>query len=218
MFRIVLFTLLLFVWCGVPVHAYEVLQHTTEVPYDVFLIESKPPTQQLFIGELQDFPEMYKIDSSEPFLLTVQIRALPNDGMSSPKLNGIIVRQKDGSVEEVVRLNSTDITWGKGRDYLTGLLYLVGETFSQEVSAGVYHIEVSAPQNIGKYILVVGSQPLAVGYFTSLGAVSKMYLFYGTSRIFMLRSPIVYYPVGIIILLGLIGITWRWQHGRKIYA
>jgi hypothetical protein len=208
-----LFLVLGFFW-STPSFAYEVIENTTKVPYEVFIVDAESPVQQLFIGELNDFPEMFEIKSDVDFLLTVQIRTLPKIGQPLPNLNGIIVRDKvTRGVEEVARLNSGNANWELLRDKISGLPYQAGTIFSEQVPAGTYRIEVSTPQNLGKYILVVGSKPQPVGYFSSLQSVNDMYLFYGTSRIFMIRSPLIYYPVIIILLGGLAG--WWWKRKRK---
>ena len=203
---------------GVSAQAYEVISHETKAPYDIFNIEAPAPIQQFFIGSLQDFPEMYEINSENSFLLNIEIRALPNKNNEKLDFNLIIVRQKDRGVEEVARLSSLETPWPEKRDRTTGLSYLAGKFFNQELPAGIYHLEVSTPDNLGKYILVIGNQPQSVSYFTSLKSVNAMYLFYNTPRIFMLRSPIVYYPLGILTLLGLIIFTWRWQQKQNLYA
>ena len=121
-----------FLLIGVPTQAYEVISHETKVPYDIFNIEAPASIQQFFIGSLQDFPEMYEINSENSFLLNIEIRALPNKSVEKPDFNLIIVRQKDRGVEEVARLSSLETPWPKKRDRTTGLPYLAGNFFSQE--------------------------------------------------------------------------------------
>lgn len=220
MFKISFFVGVLFILTSLPtVYAYEVINRPVTTPYDVYTIEVDPHIEQVITGTLDNFPEMYEVTSQEDFLLTVEIRAVPGTTTDSiPDLNGIIVRQKTRGVEEVARLQAEDGEWPLVYDHVTGLSYRVGTIFSQSVTAGTYHIEVNTPQNIGKYMLVIGNQPQSVGYVTSLKSVSDLYLFYGVPRIFMIRSPFVYYPFGIVVIIICLSATWYWRRQLMPHA
>lgn len=200
---------------GHEVLAYQVLTQTVDVPYEVVTISGDPTIQQSILGELDGSPEMFEIVSETPFVLTAEIRAVPGT-VATPDFGGIIIRQKEiRGVEEVARLKAADAGWTVIVDPSTGLRYQAGPFYSEAVPAGMYRIEVSTPENIGKYILVIGDGKNTQGYFASLAAVAEMYRFYGVSKMWMFSSPYVHYPIGILVLAGLIVGTWYF-HKRKM--
>ncbi|MBY0538125.1 hypothetical protein K2P47_01860 [Patescibacteria group bacterium] len=199
--------------------AFDAVLETVPTQYEVITIQN-PETEQLILGELQDFPEMFEIVSENPFILSMEIRGVPDNSLdTAPQLNGIIIKQKEvRGVEEIARLNAIDSTWALVTDKVTGLRYQAGTFFSEEVEAGTYRIEISSPNNQGKYMLLVGTNTDDNGYFASLADTKLVYQFYGLSTLRMFSSPYVHYPLGILVLIGLIGGTWYWQRNQKLHA
>lgn len=197
------------------VQAYQATLEPVTVPYEVVSITGNPEIEQSLLGELEGSPEMFEIVSEKEFTLTVEVRAVPNATEVVPTVGGIIIRQKEKrGVEEVARLKSTDVAWNALTDGVTGLRYLAGPFYSEKVPAGTYRIEVSTPENTGKYILVIGNTPESQGYFATLGNIATTYQFYGLSKVRMFSSPYVHYPVGIVLLVSLLLGTWLWQRAR----
>ncbi len=199
--------------------AFDAVLETVPTQYEVITIQN-PETEQLILGELQDAPEMFEIVSENPFTLSMEIRAVPDDSPDTPpQLNGIIIRQKEvRGVEEVARLNASDSNWTLVTDKVTGLRYHAGTYFNEEVEAGTYRIEISSPNNQGKYMLLVGTNTDDNGYLASLSDIKSVYAFYGLGTMRMFSSPYVHYPLGIMLLIGLIGGTWYWQRKQKQHA
>lgn len=198
--------------------AFDAVLQTVPTQYEVITIEN-PEIEQLILGELQDAPEMFEVVSENPFTLTFEIRAVPDTDATTPQLSGIVIKQKEiRGVEEIARLNATDSNWELVTDSASGLRYQTGGYYSESVEAGTYRIEISSPNNQGKYMLLVGNSPDENGYFASLSDVKMVYQFYGLSVLRMFSSPYVHYPLGIIVLLGLIGGTWYWQRNQKHHA
>lgn len=205
-----------------PVSAVSAFTAVTEIvptQYEVVTIQN-PEIEQLILGELDGDPEMFEIFSERPFILTTEIRAIPDKTSNNlPVFSGIIIRQKElRGVEEIARLGSTDAAWSVLTDNATGLKYQAGPYFSEEMASGTYRIEVSSPTNTGKYLLLVGNQSDDNSYRTSLASVQEVYRFYGLSTLRMFSSPYVHYPIGIVLLLGLIAGTWFWQRNQNHYA
>ncbi len=195
--------------------AFTVSQPDFAAEYDVVTISGEPEQQQILLGELDNAPEMYEIKSDADFTLTAEIRAVPGD-IVQPQLSGIIVRQKEVlGVEEVARLKADDASWTPARDKTSGLVYLSGPFWSGKLKAGTYHIEVSTPNNAGKYMLVIGSKDDGMGYFDTLHAIGLLYDFYGYGSFHMLLSAYVYYPIGIVLVVGLIIATWFLSRRRS---
>jgi hypothetical protein len=220
MYRFILFWILVFISVSsVEVaRAYQATVQTVDTQYEVIPILGDPVILQTILGELNNSPEMFEIVSETEFNLTVEIRALPNQA-TSPEFGGIIIRVKEPrGVEEVARLRAAETDWNTVVDSVTGLLYRAGPFWSGIVPAGTYRVEVSTPENLGKYMLVVGSSASRPGYFASLKAVALTYQFYQISRLRMFNSPYIHYPIGITVVIGLFGITWYWQRRRFSHA
>lgn len=205
------FTFLLFVPQS---FAYEVSVQTIDTPYEIVILDGDPEREQIILGNLANVPEMYEVTSDAPFELSVEIRAVPSTVMP-PQFSGIVVKQKETlGVEEVARLKATESVWSVVTDRVTGLRYQAGPFFSQRVPAGTYRIEVSTPDNAGKYLLVIGNDTKKTGYAATVRAIATVYAFYGLSKLQMFSSPYVHYPIGSVVLLGLLGATWYWQRRR----
>ena len=198
--------------------AYEVSLQTVDVPYEVISLAGDPEHQQLILGELTNAPEMYEVKSDSDFTLTVEIRAVPGV-LARPQFSGIIVRQKEQlGVEEVARMKAIDSSWTRVIDSPTGLAYQSGPFWSGKVKAGTYHIEVSTPDNVGKYMLMVGNRDESAGYVATLHTIGLVYDFYGLSTFQMFHSPYIHYPIGIVIVLLLIAFTWYWSRRPNRHA
>lgn len=204
---------------GVQVQAFEAVLESVPNQYEIITVQN-PEVEQLILGELEGDPEMFEIVSEEPFTLTFEIRAVPDmQAGANPQLNGIIIKQKEiRGVEEIARLNAVDSSWNIVSDKSTGLVYQAGGYYSEEVGPGTYRIEISSPDNVGKYMLLVGANTDENGYFASLSDIKMVYQFYGLPTLRMFSSPYVHYPLGIIILIGLIAGTWYWQRKKKRHA
>lgn len=107
-----------------------------------------PETSQAFYGELHRNPHFYIIDSSEDFTLYVSVLV--------PQIEGI---EKDVSADiNGLLLNGSEHEWESyfeefGRDY-----YYQGPEYKEDVKAGIYNIKVFSPDNMGKYVLVIGEK------------------------------------------------------------
>ena len=199
--------------------AYSATTHTLSVPYDIVPISIEEPAQQYFLGELEDFPEMYEVVFEATSTLTLAIRAVPQEDEQIPLFSGIVIRDKAiRGVEEVARLKAGEASWLAERDPLSGLEYFTGGKFQAEVPPGTYRIEVSTPNNAGKYILVFGDDNESAPYGVTLASIAATYEFYDVSKIGMIRSPLLLYPAGIMMILILFAATWYWQKRRIIHA
>ncbi len=193
------------------VWAYEVSLPGAVLPYEVMVQEGSPEREHLILGTLNGDPVMYEITSDVQFTLTVEIRAVPG-GEAQPQFSGIIVRQNEElGVAEVARLRATETNWPPVRDKVTGLTYQAGPFWSESEHAGTYRIEVSTPTNQGAYMLQLGTVPERVGYRATVRSIATVYDFYGVSKFRMFNSPYIHYPVGIVVVLGLILATWYLQ-------
>lgn len=186
---------------------YEAVLETVPVPYDVIRLGGDGQTIPIILGELLDAPEMFELVVDATSTLTLGVRAVPASE-PQPIFSVLIIKQKEiRGIEEVARLSATDVSWNRLVDGSTGLPYLNGPNFSETITPGTYRIEVSNPNNQGKYSLVLGSGDDDQSYIESLKAVLTTYEFYGTSKFKLFNSPYVYYPIGVLVLFIIMGVT-----------
>ncbi len=189
--------------------AYQVTTHDLLTPYELLPVETSVG-QQFIVGELDGYPEMIEFTVSEAVPVTVALYSLPTT--TTPQLNTIMVRVlAPRGVEEVARLNAADVTWEPMRDPVSRLRLLAGPALRTEVASGTYRVEVSTPENYGKYlILVTAGEVNTSSYTATWRAVRDLYSFAGVSKLGMVRTSLVYYPLLITVLLLGFGYTvWR---------
>lgn len=194
-----------------PALAASPLINQPAMPYAPLAINAEIETEQLYLGELRGDPHMYEVTLEEEgeFVLTLVQRSTE----APVPFSLIVVRDNDNhrGVTEVGRLTGKDIEWSEYYDGAFALSFLRSETVSYTLTPGVYRFEVSTPDNIGKYLLVLGTKPDDTGYFAKLGDIRLVQDFFGASFFRIFISTYVLYPVGVVVLIGLIYATWRRQ-------
>ena len=170
-------------------------------PYEIVPVEAAPEVQTSFLGELTGFPIMYELSTDRPFVLQASVRQLANKKNESFSL--IVIRQNDrgGGVTEVGRMNISPDAWPRARDGVAGLSFAESPSITTEVDAGIYRIEVSTPENAGKYQLLVGEQEVVQPYFDRLVDTRLIQQFFGYGPIAMIGSRLVYMPIFVLLLL-----------------
>ncbi len=190
---------------------YTVTVHDLTTPYEVLPI-SNPSTEQFIVGELDGYPEMIEITSDTEFELRAGIMAVESDTV--PQFGGIVVRVLEPrGVAEIARLQAASVPWEATVEPVSRLSFLAGPQYIGTVASGTYRVEVSTPENFGKYVLVIGTNKERSAYGETWSAVSTFYTFAGVSRVGMLFTPLVYYPLGIILVLsGFLYTIYRTRH------
>ncbi len=204
--RYIFILFIFFAWAET-VSAHIPLVVTQENLHDIVTI-SNPDVSQAFYGELVGFPHTYEIEAKEPFTLTVEV-LMPDIDSSNNTVSGIVVRNVTGSgrVTEVTRLLAKGASWSSFFEPWGGDSYRRGGTFSKEVEAGTYRIELSTPVNLEKYVLVVGEKEESdLGYFETLERIMDVKVFFGKSRIMVIQSPLAYVPL--LILFCILGFVY----------
>jgi len=206
--------------CILPVSAVAFIANETDIsqPYEIVPIEVTMPEQISFLGTLSDFPVMYEIRSEEPFTFTAQLAQPVNQAVQPFSL--LLIRRNDrgGGVTEVARQVYVAEAWSTRRDSLLGLSLYESPVLTQDVGPGTYRLEVSSPDNQGQYMLTVGTQQTAVGYVEQLGYIRQTQAYFGYGMFSFLKSSQVYYPIGIVLLLGAFFQTWRFARKQRSYA
>lgn len=191
--------------------AFEAVPVSPRIPYEAITIDSRIATMRSYLGELTGDPHMYEFTIGESQTLALKIKQ--KDGELLP-LSVIIVKARDNDrgVREIGRVSGfASTSWQSVYDGVLGIPLIEGESFTAELEAGVYRVEVSTPENIGKYLLSIGDMENKAGYFSSVASVYRTQHFFGYSPFKIMTSSYIYYPIGSIILVTLIFFTWRYR-------
>lgn len=198
--------------------AYEPILNSTTIPYEPQVIDSAISNQTQYLGLLAGDPHMYEFTIGVDTTLTLQVTQRAGDTPIPFSLIAVRENTQNAGVVEVGRLRAKDITWEEKRDSALGLTLAHSPTFEAEIGPGVYRVEVSTPENLGAYMLTVGSIEAPAGYFETLADVRTIQKFFGVSIFGMLLSSYVLYPLGIVVLLALFYYTWRNRARLQKYA
>ena len=187
---------------------------TKESPVDKIQIED-PELSQAFYGSMHGFPHTFEIVATKPFTLFTQI-LVPDIDSSKNTISGIIIKElKSGRVEEVSPLTAKDAAWEKSYEPFGGDTYRKGPSFEGNLEPGVYRIEVHTPDNLEKYVLVVGKrEDLTLGYLELLRRVTEVKEFFEKSQFRIIESPLVYIPL--ILLISAVGV-WYGRRKSRVY-
>lgn len=166
-----------------------------------------------YYGTLLEFPHTYRIEAAEPTRLHVELLAPAFIEGNYP--SAILVREEKRGVSEVARINATDAAWEPFYEVWGGDSYRRGPTFTTELAPGSYIFEVSTPDNLSKYVLVVGEEERLTlkGYFEMLGKIYEVKRFMEKSPLAVFQSPLYYLP-GLLILAFAF---WLWRRRHKAY-
>jgi len=212
-----LLTLLIVALPGVAT-AFVAIETDISQPYEIFPVEAAIPLEVSFLGTLDNYPVMYEVRSDEPFTFTAQVAQPTN--RSAESLSLLLIRRNDrgGGVTEIARQAYVADDWQIRRDSLLGMSMNESPVMEIDVEPGTYRLEVSTPTNLAQYMLTVGDEVQETGYFEQLGSVRQTQSYFGYGFFSMLRSSLVYYPIGILLLLGALYQTWRFASKRRTNA
>ncbi len=187
--------------------------HSVNLPYESFSINPNLDDRTVYLGLLSGDPHLYEITVGSNQVLTVLLKQ-PWQEFPVP-LSFILVREKEGNlgVSEIGRFGGLDTEWKSGWQSALGASVLVSEPIQYTLAPGVYRFEVSAPNNEGRYLLVLGEGDTS-GYVDKWREMTAVQDFFGLSSLRVLVSTLFLYPFGIIVLLSLIYLTWRWQRRK----
>lgn len=197
------FSFFIAIVCAMPVLAFAYGPTFVETPRQNEVMPLREPKiAKDFYGKLEGYPHMYEFATKEPIRLSVGI-SVPDIESSRDNVSGIVLFvNKNGSVREISRLRAREASWEPYFEIWGGDSYRQGGSFETNLEPGTYRIEVSTPENIGTYVLHVGTEkafPL-FSYFSYLGKVAEVKAFFGKSPIRIVESPLVYGPVLITLL------------------
>ena len=182
---------------------------------DAYTYIDEPQLLMAYYGELDDFPHTYVITLSEATFITGQLLE-PNSDNARQNISGLLVREAERGVEEVARFPANSSDWEKQFVFTTGDSYLLGPAYTGTLEPGVYYLEVSNADNLGKYVFQIGTEanPERIGYFGKLKEVYTIKKFLGKPVVMVLQSP--YYFVPTLILLA--SLFWWYLRRSQRYA
>lgn len=151
-------------------------------------------TEETYYGELSGFPHTFQFLVSEPttFSATLGVRK----GQDPVSL--ILVKEVSRGVEEIVRVSAQKDTSEIYKDNVLGLRLARYAPVTYELTDGMYRLEVSAPDNMAKYQLIVGTEKVATGYIATLSEIVAVHSFFGV-WFGAVRSPYVYWPLLLLV-------------------
>lgn len=159
-----------------------------------------PAISQALYGTLEKYPHMFEFAVSQPVDFFAEI-LVPDLESLQNNVSGILLRVNlNGSVSEVARLRAREASWESFYEPFGGDHYRRGSSYRGVLDPGLYRIEVSTPDNIGKYVLAVGTEEDFSGtsYWELLRTLVRVKVFFEKSPLRIVESPFVYGP-----LLGL---------------
>lgn len=171
---------------------------------DATIVIDDADLSQAFYGTMVGFPHTYEIVATEPFTLFTQI-LVPDIEASTNNISGIVIKvpEEGKRVQEVTRLTAKDATWESEYEPFGGDTYRNGPQFETTLEPGTYRIEVHTPDNLEKYVLVVGTrEEMTIGYIELVRRMAGVKEFFGKSQLMVIQSPFVYGPLLLMVLLG----------------
>jgi hypothetical protein len=117
------------------------------------VVVDQPEISKAYYGSLSGKPATYRIESTEPFRLYVNILVPDMEGIDKD-VSVKILRQ--GTVISI--LDGIEHDWTQFYEPFAGDHYFRGSEYVKEQDAGTYDIEVYSPDNQGKYVLAIGDR------------------------------------------------------------
>lgn len=166
---------------------------------------TKPTIEQRIYGELKHHPHTFEFVASEDMRLYAEV-SIPRG--SKYKKSLIAIREEKRGVSEVGRVSHSKGEWHRVRDWTLGRFFETQHALEADITAGVYRIEVSSPENLGKYKLVVGTESSPVGIGKKLSGAIAGAQYFGTTPLAVLKIPIVFLSF-IMLCLCLLYIVYK---------
>lgn len=156
---------------------------------------------QEYFGKLKGFPHTYEfvVGNALPFKATVFVH---DSEVQATDASLIVVKEEKRGVSEVGRTKGKNEAWGQEYDSVLVESFKNGGYIESELQPGVYRLEVSSPNNDAAYRLVIGTDKVSRGYFENIGVLFEVKSLLGSSKLSTLRSPLMYWPLGLILILG----------------
>ena len=179
------------------------IENRPVLPYEALAIDAMIEEKQVYLGDLRGDPHMYEVTIAEPKQFVATLWQRPESDVVVP-FSLILVKSNDNNrgVTEVGRLVGKEVTWNTIYDGVLAMKLARSEAIVHELSPGTYRFEVSTPENIGRYMIVVGEDSSSAGYLATLKEIRAVHQFFGVSGLRLLISTHVMYLLGSAFLLA----------------
>ena len=180
--------------------------------YEVLPFSGDPELKGEYYGELTGYPNLYEVVTGSPFSLTLTLvqPATPNP---IPFSITVIEVLEEGQVREVasLRTSAMEQPWTERRDHTLGMTFLATTPLERDLPPGRYQVEVSTPDNIGRYGLWVGHRANPAGYFATWKRVVGVNVFFEHYLLFWFTSVFI---TPHLLALGFW--YWWWRRRRRV--
>jgi len=192
--------------------AYFPLLNEKEKPYEITPVADNFEEGIQYLGELKGDPQTYEIIIRSEKKLVVSLVQLESKNIIPLSL--IVVRKNDrgGGVSEIGRISGKETVWQKEKPKSLGLTVLRSEELENILGEGIYRLEVSAPDNLGKYVLVFSNLKPTQSYFKEVKNVRLFQSFFGKSFFSLFKSKYIFGPF--LILLIIFGVFYQRQQEK----
>ena len=131
------------------------LAHQPRFPDEGMTEGRNPEVSQAFYAELKGEPDLYCITDDDSFQLYVQLLVPDIPNVTRDYMAEVFTKSDTGR-QFITRLDGPAAEWTEFYEPFAGDNYFTGPEFSARVGPGDYFVEVTSPDNLGKYVLVVG--------------------------------------------------------------
>lgn len=201
----------LFVTPGV-MYAYDAVAVDQSSPFEISHVQDVT-TEQWFAGTFDDFPHTFEFVLVEPTTINAQVM-YPADISGIEKVSVIIIKEVERGVTEVMRRSAGKVDWTEFTDPVSGLRFYESPMYNDRLDAGVYRIEVSNPENIGRYVLKLGYEDGNEGYFNTLKDIKTLRNALGFNTIGMITNTYVFVPL--FLILTVLFFLWFWYQQKQL--
>jgi hypothetical protein len=131
------------------------LAHQPRFPDQGMTEVRNPEVSQAFYAELKGEPDLYCITDEDSFQLYVQLLVPDIPNVTRDYMAEVFTRTDSGR-QFIAKLDGPAAEWTEFYEPFAGDNYFTGPEFSTRVGPGDCFVEVTSPDNLGKYVLVVG--------------------------------------------------------------
>lgn len=192
---------------------------------DAPFIISNPDISQAFYGQLKNpSADYFKVTLNTEQSLYLGLLT-PDNNESAEEVSAMVIKLNSPDSDIKMSLGGKDSNWEKYYEDYAGDSYWQGPDAKKLLPAGDYLITISAKDNIGKYVLVIGqteSFPFAEAMKTLYNLPDLKMGFFGTSFLTVFSGIIgkylLYSLIGIIVILILIIWYFIHRHNKNKYG
>lgn len=162
----------------------------------------RPEISQAFYAALEGNPHLYQIDADQEFKLYLNLLVPDLPRIDKDIIATVSRVDAQGREEQLFVLDGERQHWEKYFEPFAGDRYFKGPERTENVSAGMYRIQVTSADNRGKYVLAVGKEEK----FSAAETVSMITALPALKRDFFEKSPLTAFfnLVGLFMLLSLL--------------